>query len=64
MWQVANNLVEGQALACERLKTFFQTRRFAANVSRRNYQSAIREWLDAESEEKSKLTVIERTVTV
>jgi predicted RNase H-like HicB family nuclease len=29
-----------------------------------NIKSAIREWLDAESEEKSKLTVIERTVTV
>jgi predicted RNase H-like HicB family nuclease len=29
-----------------------------------NIKSAIREWLDAESEEKSKLTVTERTVTV
>ena len=29
-----------------------------------NIKSAIREWLDAESEEKTKLTVIERTVTV
>jgi predicted RNase H-like HicB family nuclease len=29
-----------------------------------NIKSAIREWLDAESEEKSKLSVIERIVTV
>ena len=29
-----------------------------------NIKSAIREWLDAESEEKSKLNIIERTVTV
>ena len=29
-----------------------------------NIKSAIREWLDAELEEKTKLTVIERTVTV
>ena len=29
-----------------------------------NIKSAIREWLDAESEEKTKLTAIERTVTV
>jgi len=29
-----------------------------------NIKSAIREWLDAESEEKSKLGVIERIVTV
>ena len=29
-----------------------------------NIKLAIREWLDAESEEKSKLSVIERIVTV
>lgn len=29
-----------------------------------NIKSAIREWLDAESEERSKLSVIERIVTV
>ena len=29
-----------------------------------NIKSAIREWLDAESEEKPKLSVIERIVTV
>ena len=29
-----------------------------------NIKSAIREWLDAETEEKTKLRVIERTVTV
>lgn len=29
-----------------------------------NIKSAIREWLDAESEEKSKLSIIERIVTV
>ena len=29
-----------------------------------NIKSAIREWLDTESEEKSKLSIIERIVTV
>ncbi len=29
-----------------------------------NIRSAIREWLDAEAEEKSRLTVMERIVTV
>ncbi len=29
-----------------------------------NIKSAIREWLDAEADEKTKLRVIERTVTV
>jgi predicted RNase H-like HicB family nuclease len=54
---------EGFAVSCPSLRGC-HSQGSTEEEALENIKSAIREWLDAESEEKSKLAVIERIVTV
>lgn len=54
---------EGYSVSCPSLRGC-HSQGATMDEALENIKSAIREWLDTESEEKSKLSVIERVVTV
>jgi predicted RNase H-like HicB family nuclease len=54
---------EGFAVSCPALRGC-HSQGSTLDEALENIKSAIREWLDAEPEERSKLTITERTVTV
>jgi predicted RNase H-like HicB family nuclease len=54
---------EGYSVSCPALRGC-HSQGSTLDEALENIKSAIREWLEAESQEKSKLTIMERIVTV